>query len=291
MKRFIELANDFLIYDEKENTYSERTKEKKHYQFDHLCYFLYSQGLQDLRPDEIKIRHMMLYKEWLRDNTTAKTHEHISRHIRMCSNVIDYGVAMDYAEHNCLLSMKLKKDPVKEIISLDGHEIELYENYKAIRPLWQIAIDLYLFMVYTGISYMDLWLFRITKEKIFYNGRIVNLTLITSFSGRGKNGRLYWAEFIPRAQGIWEKYNRLFPQIHVQTFNHIIKAVAKELEISKKLSTHTGRKTFANIKDDEGYSPAYITKMMGNNEQTLLKHYLKKNKKSLLLEIVKKKCA
>lgn len=283
--------HEYMVYDAKENVYSPGTKEKKTYLFNNLVYFFYTSGFQNLCADEIKIRQMMLYKEWLRDHTTTKTHEHISRHIRLCSGAMDYAVSMDYAEYNPLLSMTLKKDPPKEIISLDPHEIILFEEYRTDRPLWRMAIDFYLFLIYTGISYMDLWLFNIAKEKVFYNNKIIRLELVTCYSGRGKNGRLYWAEFIPKARGIWEKYNCIFPYIHNQTFNNIIYSVAGELGIDKNLTTHTGRKTFANIKDDDGFAPGWICKMMGNTEKTLLKHYLKKNKKSLLLEIVKRKLA
>lgn len=289
MKRFIEVVYEYLVYDSKENTYSKGTKEKKTYQLDHLTQFLYSQGLQELHADQIKIRHMMLYKEWLRDNTTAKTHEHISRHLRLCSNAMDYSVGMDYADYNCLTSMKLKKDPPKDIVTLDDWEVAMFESYRSERLLWQLVADLYVFMVYTGLGYMDLWLFEIKKEKIYYDKKILYVDLVTCVSGRGKNGRLYWAEFIPKARGIWEKYNQEFPKVAVQTFNSVLRKVAKELGINKYLTTHTGRKTFSNIKDDEGYTPASITKMMGNTEKVLMKHYLKKNKKSLLMEIARVK--
>jgi len=289
MKKFIEVVHEYMVYDAKENKYSTGTKEKKAYQFNHLVYFLYSSGIQNLCADEIKVRHMMLYKEWLRDNTSTKSNEHISRHIRFCSSAMNYAVCMDYADSNRIMSMELKKDPPKEIICLEPHEIILFEGYRSERLTWQMAVDFYLFLIYTGISYMDLWLFDVTKEKMFYKSRIITLELITCFNGRGKNGQLYWAEFIPKARGIWEKYNRELPFIHDQTFNNIIKKVAKELGINKNLTTHTGRKTFCNVKDDEGYSLGSITKMVGNTQQVMLKHYLKKNKKSLLLEILEKK--
>lgn len=289
MRRFIEAVHEYMVYDNKENAYSVGTKEKKTYQFDHLTQFLYSQGLQNLTADQVKIRHMLLYKEWLRDNTSSKTHEHISRHVKLCSRTLDYSVQMDYTEHNCLLSMKFKKDPPKDIIILDDREIVLFEQFKHERLLWQLVVDLYLFMVYTGIEYMDLWLFNINKEKVYFDGKILNMELITCVSGRGKNGRLYWAEFIPKARGIWEKYNRSIPQIHNQTFNSVLKKVCKYMNVNKKLTTNTARKTFSNVKDDEGYTPAAITKMMGNTEKVLFKHYLKKNKKSLLKEIARVK--
>lgn len=289
MKRFIEILCEYLSLDIKDNKYAKSTLEKKGYQLDHFTIFIYKKGYQDISANCVRIRHMIEFKEWLRDNTTSETNEHISRHIRLVSNALDYAVCMDYAEYNPLLSMKLKKDPTKEVVIPDDEEVALFENYKSDRLLWQLAIDLYLFIIYTGVSYMDLWLFHIEKKRIFYDGQIITLSLITSISGRGKNGRLYWAEFIPKARGIWDKYDRQFPKIHVQTFNIIIQTVAKELGITKHLTTHTGRKKFANIKDDDGFSPAFITKMMGNTEKVLLKNYLKQNKKSLLIEMVRMK--
>jgi len=51
------------------------------------------------------------------------------------------------------------------------------------------------------------------------------------------------------------------------------------------LTTHIGRKTFATLKHDKGYSAPAIASMLGNTEAVARKHYIGQSKQLIITEI------
>lgn len=90
---------------------------------------------------------------------------------------------------------------------------------------------------------------------------------------------------IPEARDILNKYSGELPVIANQTCNEIIKKVAIETGIKKHITTHTGRKTFANYMKSQGYSTPAIAEMLGNTDEVTRKHYLEQSKDCVIVEI------
>lgn len=288
--RLLDVIKEFLSNEASENNLSDHTIEKHGYQMQNLQWFLMSIGQLDIKVNEIKIRHMELFKHWIFKNTPTKSHNHVSRHLRLCRNACDMAVRMELMDYNNLSSMKLKRDKIKTVISCDALEISRFESYVPIRKSWQLILDAFLFQCYTGISFMDLWLFELKEDEIvLLNGDKMPVTWITCPTGRGKTKRLYWAEFIPEARDIYNKYEGLFPKIWNQTYNRIIRKIANELGMGKWLTTHVGRKTFATIMRKKGYSVPSIADMLGNTEEVARKHYIEMNKELIVLEMIRVK--
>lgn len=285
-KRFLDIVREHLDLEARENNLKKKTIEKHDYQYNNLENFLLFTAQASITVDRVRVRHMEAFKEWIYENTTTNSKSHVSRHLRLCREALHHAVRKEYIEYNCLTSVQLKRDADKSVVSLRAVEVHKFSLYRAGRNTWRIVLDLFLFQCYTGLSYMDLWLFELEDDRITTeSGRVFYVTWVTHSLGRGKTSRFYWAELIPEAKEILKRYNGELPRMHNQTYNKIIKRIAKELGIKKHLTTHIGRKTFANIMKSKGYSTPAIAEMLGNTEEVTRKHYLEQAKDCIVIEI------
>jgi integrase/recombinase XerD len=279
---FIQVLPEYIKKDHLENKPKKATTDKHDFQYLNILRFLHASKLNGIQVHKLKIKHMEQMRVWLHKNVTQSNGQpcsvdHVSRHLRMCREACAYAVDQEYMPHNGIVDVKTKRSPDKEVVSLSVDEVERLEKYIADIDQWNIIRDLFLFQCFTGISYMDLWLFKIVWDR--------EMWWVTCATGRGKNQKMYWAEYTRKAQVIYNKYNcGNFPRICLQTYNKTIKKIAVELNIQKNLTTHIGRKTFANLKRNEGYSEAAISGMMGNTEEVLRKHYLVPGKEHVINE-------
>lgn len=274
---FLTVLQEHLNTEAVTNKLTQKTIEKHLYQFNNIKDWLQKSGLTDLLVNEVKLKHMEALRFWLHDNIKSCSLDHSSRHLRLCRSACDYAVSREYMEYNRITSVKLRRSPTKDIVSLDVTDIKKFEGYycKEIPQRNEIR-DLFLFQCYTGLSYMDLWLFNIVEDRGAW---------ITCQTGRGKTKKVYWAEFSLKAKRLLDKYNGVLPHISNQTYNRSIKKIAVQLGVKKTLTTHTGRKTFATLKRHEGYSIPAISGMLGNTEEVTRKHYVSPGKELIMTEM------
>jgi integrase len=282
-KPFLEVVREHMCKDAIENNLSDKTKEKHEFMYNNLSKFLQETALV-LDAHEVKIKHMEAFKIWLMTNTKARSPEHISRHLRLCRNALDHAVNQEYIEANKLVAIKLKKGPEKEVVSLDLNEVERLKAFEPDLLHEAVTRDLFLFQCYTGLSFMDLWLFQVKDESVKNHKKI---TFITCEKGRGKNKKEYWTELMPEARLILKSYKGKFPRLHNQSYNRTLRHIAMMCGISKHITTHIGRKTFATLKRAKGYSIPAIADMLGNTEKVARKHYVNRTKELVIAEILK----
>jgi len=280
---FLEIVREYMTKDAIENSLTEKTKEKHEFMYNNLTRFMQEARLT-LKADEVRMKHMEAFKIWLMTQTKARSPEHISRRLRLCKNALDHAVNQEYIDANRLKSIKLKKGPQKQVISLELSELERIKAFEPDLLHEALTQDLFLFQCYTGLRFMDLWLFQVKDEKVAGNKKI---TFITCSKGRGKTQKEYWTELAPEARIILKKYKGKFPKIHNQSYNRTIRKIVMLCGISKHVTTHTARKTFATLKRAKGYSIPAIADMLGNTEMVARKHYVNRSKELVISEILK----
>lgn len=241
------------------------TIEKNQYLLTNIQNFLRSQKLTQLRADQVKIKHMEDLKLWLHKNLDKCKLSHSARHLSLCRRALKFAVQAEIIKYNVLESMEIKRDRYNEVIHME------WEEYlKLVRSHWdseiyQIVRDLYVFQCNTGLSYADLYKFKVIRDKKGKEWII---------GQRSKNDNHYEVPFMPVAKAIYERYDNGLPFIANQTYNRIIKEIAMALNIDKKLTTHTARKTFGTFKFDDGHSSDVIKQMLGQKSViTTEKHY------------------
>jgi site-specific recombinase XerD len=261
---FVDLLNEYIEKSALENCLTEATVKKTRAYYSNISLFLHFQKMQSCLITDFKAKHLEELKFWLHKHLTSCTVSHCSRHLELCKRALKYAVIMEYIEYSPLEAVKTKRDQPKEVVNLELSEIQKLKRAQFASDIYTTVRDLYLFQCYTGLSYGDLWSFTLVEES--------NITWITN--RRSKTEKTYCAQFTDTAAEILAKYSGHLPRLANQTYNRIIKEIALMLNIDKHLTTHTARKTFATLKNNEGYSLETIADMMGNTPEVARKHYI-----------------
>lgn len=274
-KEFLAVLNEYIEKSALENCLTEATVRKTERYYNNISLFLHTQKMQQISLSEIRARHLEELKYWLHKNLVSCSVSHASRHLELCKRALRYAVLMEYIEFSPLESVKTKRDPIKEIVHLEDNELKRLVRSSFQSDILNVVRDLYLFQCFTGLSYGDLWSFDLVQEG--------NITWITN--PRVKTEKTYCAQYTRAADDLLKKYGGTLPHIANQTYNRVLKEIALILNIPKHLTTHTARKTFATIKNREGYSLESIADMMGNTPEVARKHYIRIGRERLRNEI------
>lgn len=283
------LLNEYARKEIAEKKLSESTAGKYRYFILNIERYLAVTEQEDPDISSVRVKHMEEMRQWFQNNLHKHTNAHArkcslghaSRHVELCKRAFSYAVTMDYIDVNRLREIKARRDKVKEVIHLEHHELGALKNAP---PMHQNGIsvemvgwviDLYIFQCYTGLSYADLYTYRVISR----DGRL------WIENERVKNGTHYYVPLFADALAIHEKYQARLPKITNQAYNRALQFIAEQLQIPKRLTSHTARKTFATQRDAEGWSTKTIADMMGNNLITLQKHYLAKSTRRIENEL------
>lgn len=258
------------------------TLEKHHFYYQAIEKFFICTERGSIKLHEIKIKTMEEMRQWLHTEK-VRSGEHVSRHIEYCRAAFNYAIMMEYIKYNPISQIKNVREKLPEPVSLSVVDIVKLQQAKFTSKSRQLVVDLFLFQCYTGLSYIDLWLFKIESDHMIQNGIRTEIYFITS--NRGKNGNPYSVEFNSFAREIYNKYNGKFPPITNQGYNKLLKKIAFTLNISKDLSTHNARKTYATMRYKQGMSFEGLADEMGNTPDVLKKHYITNSRERIKRDI------
>lgn len=118
--------------------------------------------------------------------------------------------------------------------------------------------DVFVFQVYTCLSYADLASFDFSKikmnnEDMVYSGK------------RGKTGQEYSFLLMKDARDILNKYNGKLPIISNVKYNAYLKALAQHAGIDKPLTSHWARHTGATLLLNSGVEMEVVAKVLGHS--------------------------
>ena len=124
--------------------------------------------------------------------------------------------------------------------------------------------DVFVFQCYSGMAYIDAMAF--TLDKCQQDGN-----RLTYSAPRVKTGVWFYIRVLPKALAIAERYGGRLPKVADQTMNANLKTIADVTGITKRLTTHVGRHTFATWMLRNGVPVEHLRKMLGHRriEQTM----------------------
>lgn len=131
-----------------------------------------------------------------------------------------------------------------------------------------VARDLFLFQVYTGLSYSDTQAFDMKDYKNI-DGKWVNV------GERIKTGVPYVSQLLPPVVEILERYNWQTPKMNNAKYNKCLKDIQHVLGISTRLHSHLGRHTFATWMHMNGAPIEHVSKMLGHRKIQQTMRYAK----------------
>jgi len=152
---------------------------------------------------------------------------------------------------------------------LTEEEIEVFESLHPM-PGSQAAAarDLFVFQLYTGLSYSDAQAFNI-KDYKEVNGKWVHT------GTRIKTGVPYVNQLLPPVIEILQRYGWQAPKILNSDYNKCLKIIGCAVGIETRLHSHLARHTFATRMLRMGVKIENLSKMLGHTNVTQTQKYAK----------------
>ena len=130
-----------------------------------------------------------------------------------------------------------------------------------------MARDLFIFQMYTGLAYVDTQKFDATKYKLV-NGK-------WKFIGeRVKTGVPYVSMLLPPVVEVLKKYDWHVPIMSNQKYNLMLKSIGMCIGV-EQLHSHMGRHTFGTWMLSQGAKIENVSRMMGHTNITQTQRYAK----------------
>jgi site-specific recombinase XerD len=130
------------------------------------------------------------------------------------------------------------------------------------------ARDMFVFQSYTGMAYSDMQGFRLDECR--HDG---NRWLLAK--KRVKTGVTYYVQLLPQALAVVERYGGELPKVAVQVYNRNLKKIAEATGITKRLTSHVGRHTFATWALHNKVELHVVSQMLGHSSTLMTQRYAK----------------
>jgi integrase len=240
-------------------------------------FILWKYKVEDM--EVTKINHLFIseYDFYLRsvrncaNNSTVKYIKNFAKIIRIC-------MANGWIVVNPLLNYKPKVKMVDRVFLTDGELLAIAEKEFEIERLTQVR-DIFLFSCYTGLAYVDV---QKLKKSDIVTGVDGGLWIHTF---RQKTRVATRIPLLPPARNILNRYNdhpkcetegKVMPVPTNQKMNAYLKEIASVCGITKELTFHIARHTFATtVTLNNGIPMETVSKMLGHTNIKTTQHYAK----------------
>ena len=130
-----------------------------------------------------------------------------------------------------------------------------------------MALDLFIFQMFTGLSYSDTQIFDISEYRNI-DGKWLHI------GQRVKTGVPYVSQLLPPVVEMLERNNWQVPKMNNQRYNQMLKAIGMVIGI-ENLHSHMGRHTFATYMLSNGAKIENVSRMLGHTNITQTQRYAK----------------
>ena len=240
----------------------------------------------DIKLNSIKFNFITEYEYYLQVEKNFQLST-LNKAIQRFRKTISYAVGNNYLDKDPFILYKAKRLK-KEVIYLSKEELfNLEKQDFEIQRVQQIK-DLFIFCCYTGLGFKEM--INLKKSDIT-EGFDGELWLDIK---RAKTQRNYRVPLMQQAKSIIEKYSDLkgdytFPRMSNPKFNAYLKEIADVVGITKNLTHHIARKTFATTVLLYNDVPMEIvSELLGHSKiSTTQEHYAKVVQKKVSEHMVK----
>ena len=258
--------------------YSKATWVKYETTLKHITAFLkWKYNLADIDIKKLNFEFVTDFEFYLKSqksidvNTNAKYIKNLKKIVREC-------VAKDWLTKDPFMAYKVKtKNTEREFLS--DLELQAMHEKQFMHPRLDHIRDIFLFSCYTGLAYIDVFNLSSNNIAIGMDGEK------WIFTHRQKTETPSRIPLLPPALAILEKYaqdpaviNRakLLPVPTNQKVNAYLKEIAACCGITKELTFHIARHTFATtVTLTNGVPIETVSKMLGHKKLQTTQHYAK----------------
>ena len=231
--------------------------------------------IEDIDIKQLNYEFISNYEFWLKSvrkcdhNTTVK-------YLSNFKKIVHIAIKHGWLDKDPFVGFKMTKREVERPFLVEEELTRIIaEDFKM--PRLRQVRDIFIFCCYTGLAYADGK--KLTREEI-----------TTSIDGekwiwtsRQKTETTTRVPLMPRALEILDRYKddpqcvnqgRLLPVLSNQKMNNYLKEIADACEITKKMTFHTARHTFATtVTLSNGVPIETVGKMLGHRNLKTTQHY------------------
>lgn len=230
-------------------------------EYKRLVYF------SDLTYPKITLLDEYLKKRLVKGQPMMQTTIHTYH--KVIKAYINDAIVMERMNTSPYSKFKDKRGNGQERTVLTLKEIQMIQNFKSTSILQSKVRDYFIIQCYTGLSYADLMSIDFTQYQKIGDDYILKDVRI-------KTGTRFFIYLFPCVLEILQKYNFQLPHLAYDVYNRWLKAVACASGITKKISTHIGRHTFATtIALGSGLPIEVVSKMLGHTDIKTTQIYAK----------------
>lgn len=164
---------------------------------------------------------------------------------------------------------EIKRGDVETVEFLTKDELARIEALTLVEgSMMATCRDMFVFQAYTGMAYSDMQAFSLDKCRMDGDKFVLA-------DKRIKTGITYYVQLLTQALEAVERYGGGFPKVAVQVYNKNLKKIADATGITKRLTSHVGRHTFATWALHEGVQIERVSKMLGHAKIAQTQRYAK----------------
>lgn len=224
---------------------------------------------------DVNAENITLFDSWLHQRKKKDGKSIIDaavyKYHRCLKALINRAVTFGKIERNPyeLLKGKFKRGDRENVEYLTESEMKSIENL--VLPAddtMELSRDIFVFQMYTGLSYSDAQSFDISQYRKDGN-------TYTNVGERIKTGVAYVSQLLPPAVRVLEKYDMKIPKIENHVYNRALKAIGIMAGIQVPLHSHLARHTFATWMLRNGAKIENVSRMLGHTNIRQTQRYAK----------------
>jgi integrase len=233
------------------------------------------------RWDDLTAENIVTFDAWLHRRKKKDGEELLDsavfKYHRNLKALLNRAVTFGKIDRNPyeLLRGKFKRGDRENLDYLTEDEMKTIEEMELPDDeMMRKARDLFVFQMYTGLSYSDAEAFDISQYRKSGDTYV-------RVAERIKTGVPYVSQLLPPAIAILEKYGFEIPQIENHVYNRALKAIGVAAGIAVPLHSHLARHTFATWMLRNGAKIENVSRMLGHTNIRQTQRYAKVLAKSV----------
>ncbi len=234
-------------------------------------------GISDIDIKKLSYEFVTDFEFWLK-SVKKCNHNSSIKYISNFRKIVNYCLKSGWLQKDPFFGFKMaKKEVIREYLTDDELQTMAGKEF-AIDRLSQVR-DIFLFSCFTGLAYIDV---HKLKRSQIAKGIDGDQWIFTSRQKTETPSRI---PLLPLAKDIIEKYkdhpkcangDRLLPVLSNQKMNSYLKEIADLCGITKPLTFHIARHTFATtVTLSNGVPIESVSKMLGHKSIKITQHYAK----------------
>ncbi len=199
---------------------------------------------------------------------------------KLLKAMLNRAVMLDVIENNPYTRMKgaFKKEANEKIEFLTEEQMNKLLELTPVRGSQvEMAKDLFVFQMFTGLSYADTQKFDLSqyKRETVRDGDTGEETVRWKHIGeRVKTGVPYVSMLLPPVVEVLERNGWRVPKMNNQRYNQMLKAIGMCIGV-ERLHSHMGRHTFATWMLSNGARIENVARMLGHTDIKMTQRYAK----------------